>query len=61
MIFNLTQTDNDGLNNDGNVDILDLIFMVSFIYFLDHFFNRPKFFPINLSNIRSGNRFGKVK
>jgi hypothetical protein len=59
--FNSPQTDNTDLNDDGNVDILDIIFRVNLILSWSHFFNSPKFFPINLSNIRSGNRFGKVK
>jgi hypothetical protein len=31
IIFNSTQTENADLNNDGNVNILDIIFMVNLI------------------------------
>jgi len=31
IVFNSTQTDNADLNDDGNVDILDIIFMVNLI------------------------------
>ena len=31
IIFNSTQAENADLNDDGNVDILDIIFMVNLI------------------------------
>ena len=31
IIFNSTQTENSDLNDDGNVNILDIIFMVNLI------------------------------
>ena len=31
IIFNSTQTENSDLNDDGNVNILDIIFMVNII------------------------------
>jgi len=31
IVFNSTQTDNADLNNDGNINILDIISMVNLI------------------------------